>query len=334
MLRRIFEALRKRVDVAIALLVLIEGTQFVLSYLAPWVPIVGPLLARNYNFIIGVVAGLSLTGLILLLPFLRIEMARRRSLERDMRRIQADNQTLHTFLAHFDECAPVYRTLARNNAICDWKLFNLLYCEYHAIPEQYPALAAAAVAVINGNIQQVLDTAKRVYTVHTGFECEACLQMVDHLEGTRIEDAVIRTAMRDSFSERPMSTGKHYVRDNSYHRKIFLDRASAIVENDLHAAQLRGEFTTTSNEWTGRYNAVLIIPIENVAPYAMNGATRQTASLPKATLCIDNKKGGFEGELPLHIARELAWRLGVLVWRAVTLDRDLADAEKRKSGHG
>jgi hypothetical protein len=255
-------------------------------------------------------------------------------LAEEMRRIQADNQKLNTFLAHFDKYAPVYRTLARNNAVGDWKLFNLLYCEYHAIPEQYPALAASAVEVINANIQQILDTAKRVYTVHTGFECEACLQMVDHLEGTSIEDAVIRTAMRDSFSERPMSTSKHYVRDNSYHRKIFLDRTPAIVENDLYAAQLRGEFITTSQDWQCRYNAVLIIPIENVAPYATNGATRQTASLPKATLCIDNKKGGFEGDLPLHIARELAWRLGVLVWRAVTLDRDLAEAEKRKSGHG
>jgi hypothetical protein len=207
-----------------------------------------------------------------------------------------------------------------DNALCDWNLFHCLFVDLYAQSADLQSALNDAITITRENIKETLNTAATVFSVHTGCQTSACLQVIERLDGTSIEDAVMLTILRDRLSEaRNYVAGAavtHRVRENTLHRQIFIDRVDGIVINDLKAAVADPAFQTSSRHWDGVYNALLIAPIPNMpATRAKSAFNSGDARPPRATLCIDNRNGGFEKEPHMALARELAWRLGVMLYR-------------------
>ncbi len=206
------------------------------------------------------------------------------------------------------EIEDLFRELAKQNAWHDKQIFTRLFVNLkNRGDEGRRDEIHAAIEEAKNNILDILNITQEIFSRVTGDQCGVCVQIIERINGVEKRGALIKTLIRDvgSAAIRTDPSVGHAVDDNTIHKRIFVDDEPIVYIDDLAEARAKGNFDTSSKNWSKYYNAVLVAAIPPM----------QEASMPRATLCIDNMKGGLADPFCQTLASQLVWRLAVKLYR-------------------
>lgn len=214
---------------------------------------------------------------------------------------------------------PLFLTLAYDNAICDTQLFKILFLElYELIPvtsnSGIQVSVAAARGLISGNIRDIANKAQAIFSAHTGRKCAVSIKLVA-LNSTSPGLSVVQSFLRDSESgsTRGQIADKSYrVDQNTAFREICLGHKQVYVCDDLLDAARLNKYKNPRKWWELDYTATIVTPIYLLDSENVNHNLPQSVA---GFLCVDNKGGGFEDSESIRHAKELGWRLSVMLYR-------------------
>src|SRR4029077_5191341 len=83
-------------------------------------------------------------------------------------------------------------------------------------------------------IKEILNLAADVFTGITGDRCAVRVQTIEQVQGTDIEEAIIRTLARDVRSESHRAQVHYRVRDNSIYKTIFAEGKDLVIVEDIN----------------------------------------------------------------------------------------------------
>ena len=291
--------LQRLVEFAVAALVAIEALIFFSSILHGHISMGG--VAQYVNDHVGPFMEKANTSALVsaVILLLIIKLSRRYQDGTKYDELATECTELRSFIERYRTCEQYFRTFAYQNADCDRTLFDTIFVEWRTGRMSPVAARQACVTTIWQNIIQTLDTSRDIFTGFTADTCSACIQILNAVDGQSADGGVISTIARDSRSRTERTSGKtgEKIKDNTIHRKIFIDRNVLFFCDNLNALNDAGEFSTSSDSWSNLYNAVLVVVIPNMLPDGDIGP-------PRATLCIDNKNGGFSAPFAQHTARD------------------------------
>jgi hypothetical protein len=308
-------AFRKYLERVVAVCLLVEGALFITSTLKVWsseyVPTGLSALIDAHLMAITAVTNLFLMLCTLTLLYLIRNYRRKRS-------------TLEHTRSMLDRCrAPerLFRVMAHTNAKCDMFLVERLFIQpfnaksLDVVMSNIP-LATSAVSL---NIVRILNSTKDIISAAVGgAPCAACVKVfTDRNDTSQIGEMRLITLARDDISDNDRQGVRMPSRVNENTANIGLIKVNGgehfYLCNDLKAARAKREFTTVSADWERYYNATLVVPIPDLA---------ENAVLPmRGLLCVDSMGGKFDDDLCVHYLRELAWRIGVMLYRLEGLGR-------------
>jgi hypothetical protein len=220
--------------------------------------------------------------------------------------------------------------IAECNAECDRRLFDIFF--YRLMRPEVPCgLIVQAIFVIDDNIEKTLGFAVSLFDAITGSKAgdrpAVCVKIIDLPNGRAevpVRDLQLRTYRRDPYSKGRRGQSDDVlqsVRNNSADSYIFraVDNAypnQIYVNDDLKGSR---DYQNERADWRNDYNATIVCGIPNFHP----GRRIPWAGL----LCVDNKGGGFNNEIAKLNIKELATRVGIMLYRLNLLRNSLKGSE-------
>lgn len=268
-------------------------------------------------------AAILLLALVNTISFLSLKWMRQRieSIESENRHITSERDAYHRLAEKYRGCEEHSRIQSRKNARCDKEIFNCLFFDLYSGVHNERVAVSNSLDIVRRNIIDVLDTCSSIFSLITGEFCPVCIQAFSP-NGPEKENGIVKTIERDSKS----SISRHGppvgqpVRGNTSHVEIFVNGKDIFIQEDMQGAIRAGKFSTTSKRWTDQYNAIMIAAIPPINPFGPEEVTL-------ATLCVDNKGGGFSDEVCQHFVRDAVWRLSVMLYRLDALNRAKQEIE-------
>jgi hypothetical protein len=236
---------------------------------------------------------------------------------RDYSRVKYRNKILDIHITKYSSDSGYFVLLAQNNAECDRILFDIFFQDLMKGRVAKDALQRA-ISVADENIEDTIEKAAIIFGAITGGRCAVCVKAVDYDE-TDENNLRVSTYRRDDFSlnkRRTYDKTAHSVRKNTADVFIFTEtngeyRNKVWANDNLRLAHKNHEYVNERPNWNDDYNATIVCGIENL---------RVDRKIPWAGLfCIDNKVGGLTSETAEHYARELSYRLSVMLYRTELL---------------
>jgi len=277
----------------------------------------GKTLILQYGIIVTAFA--VVFGLVLVLRYQSL-YARERS---SSGQIVTMNSALSFRINQYSENNEDFLLIAYHNADCDKKLFDVFMNQIVSQQGIPPEAITRALAIIEANLDMILDHTKTIFGRTTGHKCAICIKIIDydseHIEIPR--DLRIRTLNRDSYSRnssRIQHDHRYYsVRSNTADRHIFTSvdghyPNDIYADDDLIKARKEGRYENERSDWDEDYTATLVCGIRNL---------RVGEKIPWiGEICIDNKGGGLNNEVARHNIIEVAYRLSVMLYRQSLLE--------------
>jgi hypothetical protein len=213
---------------------------------------------------------------------------------------------------------PEYLKIAYRNAECDMKLFDSLFRRLHyLIPDRscvhLQSRLETGQSAVRDNIRNIADAAKEIFSVQTGRTCAVSIKLVSRPPETPEASSKVTAFLRDSDSEsrRGVVDDKAYrIDENTAFKLICLDGEPYYVCDDLVAATRSERYLNRRNGWARDYTATIVVPIFKITTPNFSAESQELLGF----FCVDNHGGGFEHPDSIRHARELGWRLSVMLY--------------------
>ena len=217
---------------------------------------------------------------------------------------------------------PLFLKIAYTNAACDTRLFVTFLDLLDLIPERSgPHVLArleTARQAVTGNIRDLADTGKEIFNAVTGDACAVSIKLLSANHAS-LGSSVVTAFLRDS--ESASARGRvdevsYRVDDNTAFSSICLKGEPCFVCDDLVAEAAAKKYVNKRPGWQRDYNATIVVPIYAISKPDLNQKPQELLGF----FCADNRAGGFDQPEAIRYARELGWRLSVMLYRHAALE--------------